>query len=405
MKKTLLALGLAAILLTGCDGPTKNLTAPKLEAGQISADTRHTMTLDADGNLYANGYNEVGALGNGIPVGLAVGSTVAIATKVLDGVESVDTGYNFTMIVKDDGTLWGTGENSLGQLGLGNVTNVTSFTQAIDSNGNPMTGVANVYTGNGFTLALKDDGTLWGTGQNFHGQLGLGDNIDKNVFTQVTGLGATVSKVATGNFHSLILLSNGDILTTGDNDFGNLGNNDGGGSDVDGVYVSKKVNTFTKVTDEATVGTVVDMAAGLAASFIVNSNGEVYATGNNLDGGKGDATAYSFAKISGVSNVVDVESKWTIAAIVTSDNKLYITGFNNLGQAGVGAKGTNLTVFTEAANNVSKGDRQVSVGNFTSFYIATTSKIYATGDNHFGNLGNGLFGSGTGYSVFTSITE
>lgn len=393
MKKTLLALGLAAILLTGCDGPTKVLTAPELEAGQISADTRHTMTLDADGNLYANGWNEVGALGNGI----AVGDTIAVATKVLDGVESVDTGFNFTMIVKDDGTLWGTGENSIGQLGLGSTNDVTSFTQAVDSSGNPMTGVANVYTGNGFTLALKDDGTLWGTGQNFHGQLGLGDNVDRNVFTQVTGLGATVKKVATGDYHSLILLSNGDILSAGDNWFGALGNGLSG--------AGTGTNVYTKVTDESTVGTVADMAAGQAASFIVNSNGELYAAGDNLDGGKGDATAYNFAKISGVSNVVDIESKYTTAAIVTSDNKLYTTGLNNLGQAGVGAAGTNPTVFTEAANNVSKGDRQVSVGNFTSFYISTTSTIYATGDNWFGNIGNGSFGAGTGYSVFTSIKE
>ena len=36
------------------------------------------------------------------------------------------------------------------------------------------------------SLILKNDGTLWGCGQNSYGQLGLGDNTDRNTFTQIT---------------------------------------------------------------------------------------------------------------------------------------------------------------------------------------------------------------------------
>lgn len=404
MKKSLLALSLAAILLTGCDGPTKVTVTPDMSIAQISADTRHTMELDSDGNLYAVGWNEVGAMGDGI----ATGTTVMNPTIVFSDVESVDTGFNFTMVVKKDGTLWGTGENWGGQLGLGSMTDATVFTQAIDSNDNLMTGVASVYTGNSFTLALKDDGTLWVAGANGNGQLGLGDNADRTKFTQVIGLGSTVAKVATGDYHSIIVLTNGDILTAGDNNFGSLGNGANGGT----------VLAFTKVTDTATVGTVSHIAANQVGSFIVNSDGDLYVAGDNWasdggttygTGGLGTGSTYSyhtFTKLSNISNIVGIEAKYTSVALATSDGKLLVSGNNSHGQLGTGTSADFITEFTEVSSTgVSAGERKISTGNYTGFYVTSAGVLYGAGDNWFGNLGNGLAGAGTGYTTFTAVTE
>jgi alpha-tubulin suppressor-like RCC1 family protein len=38
------------------------------------------------------------------------------------------------------------------------------------------------------TLAIKTDGTLWATGQNGYGQLGLGDTNPHTVLTQITAI-------------------------------------------------------------------------------------------------------------------------------------------------------------------------------------------------------------------------
>ena len=38
----------------------------------------------------------------------------------------------------------------------------------------------------GHSLILKNDGTLWGCGLNNHGQLGLGDTTNRTTFTQIT---------------------------------------------------------------------------------------------------------------------------------------------------------------------------------------------------------------------------
>ena len=78
--------------------------------------------------------------------------------------------YN-AFILKNNGTLWSCGYNEYGQLGLGNTTNRNTFTQVTTN----INDIKSVYCGCHYTLILKNDGTLWGCGYNNCGQLGLGD--------------------------------------------------------------------------------------------------------------------------------------------------------------------------------------------------------------------------------------
>ena len=87
-----------------------------------------------------------------------------------------------SLILKNDGTLWGCGYNGYGQLGLGNTNSRTTFTQITTNVDN----IKSVYCGGYHTLILKNDGTLWSTGYNNYGQLGLGDGSNRTTFTQVT---------------------------------------------------------------------------------------------------------------------------------------------------------------------------------------------------------------------------
>ena len=87
-----------------------------------------------------------------------------------------------SLILKNDGTLWGCGYNYYGNLGLGDTTNRNVFTQITTNTDN----IKEVYCGAHHNIVLKKDGTLWGCGLNAHGQLGLGDITDRKIFTQVT---------------------------------------------------------------------------------------------------------------------------------------------------------------------------------------------------------------------------
>ena len=87
-----------------------------------------------------------------------------------------------SLILKNDNTLWGCGRNYEGQLGLGDTGNRSTFTQITTNADN----VKEIYCGNGYTFILKNDGTLWSTGYNDYGRLGLGDTTSRTTFTEVT---------------------------------------------------------------------------------------------------------------------------------------------------------------------------------------------------------------------------
>ena len=88
-----------------------------------------------------------------------------------EGFPKVILGRENGFIVKGDGSLWGWGKNSGGQIGDGTRNDRSSP----------------VYIANGLTpisvgetvLALAEDGSLWGWGENGRAQLGLGDTDDR----------------------------------------------------------------------------------------------------------------------------------------------------------------------------------------------------------------------------------
>jgi alpha-tubulin suppressor-like RCC1 family protein len=112
----------------------------------------------------------------------------------------------------NDGTVYATGENNFGQLGVGSTNEVTSFTKAVESSGTPLSNVTAIATGYKFSLALKADGSLWATGWNNYGQLGTGDEKDRSSFTKVaTG----VKDMTAGRLHSIITKNDGTTLLSG----------------------------------------------------------------------------------------------------------------------------------------------------------------------------------------------
>ena len=74
-------------------------------------------------------------------------------------------GSSHSMVLKQDGSVWGTGCNKYGQLGEGLTTDTRSFVQII-----PSDAIA-VATGNYYSMVLKQDGSVWATGRNTYGQL------------------------------------------------------------------------------------------------------------------------------------------------------------------------------------------------------------------------------------------
>ena len=166
-------------------------TWSKVSAGDIFA-----AAIKTDGTLWTWGGNPDGQLGLGnityfsSPKQVGALTTWATLGNYL---------YSAVTAIKTDGTLWTWGNNTYGQLGLGNVTSYSSPKQV-----GALTTWSKVQCGFGKNIASKTDGTLWSWGAGNYGMLGLGNTTSYSSPKQIGSL-TTWSRVSGGLYHVLAI--------------------------------------------------------------------------------------------------------------------------------------------------------------------------------------------------------
>ena len=177
--------------------------------------SNHTLILKNDSTLWGCGRNDHGELGLG---GKNNRNALTKITTNANDVKSIYCGYNHTIILKNDGMLFGCGLNSYGQLGLGDTDNRSTFTIIGINSGN----IKEIYLGGEHTIILKNDGTLWGCGRNIEGQLCLGDTTYRSTFKQITTNANNIKSIYCGYYYILIVKNDDTLWGCGDNRFGQL---------------------------------------------------------------------------------------------------------------------------------------------------------------------------------------
>src|SRR3989344_1659915 len=131
--------------------------------------------------LWSWGSHQNGQLGLGDYVSRS--SPVQVGASITWASVSA-AGSNVSHATKTDGTLWSWGGNANGQLGLGDQGAVYNARSSPTQIGTLATWQS-VTEGQIHTLAVKTNGTLWGWGYNSQGQLGLGDAVRRASPVQV----------------------------------------------------------------------------------------------------------------------------------------------------------------------------------------------------------------------------
>jgi len=148
----------------------------------ISAGANHSLAVDMWGSVFSWGSDEYGQLGHN------QGAQSLRVPRLLKSlgtikVSMVSAGMYHSAALTASGQLYTWGSNSKGQLGLGKSINSAFTPTLVDTL--PGVPLASVVCGGNHTLVCTVSGAVFAFGSNNHGQLGLGDNEDRDLPTQV----------------------------------------------------------------------------------------------------------------------------------------------------------------------------------------------------------------------------
>jgi alpha-tubulin suppressor-like RCC1 family protein len=82
-----------------------------------------------------------------------------------------------------NGEVWASGDNRYGQLGDGTIVTHAKIVPCYASDGNPIVSAAAIVAGRDHSVVLLNNGLVLSSGANHFGQLGVGHYFDSLVFT------------------------------------------------------------------------------------------------------------------------------------------------------------------------------------------------------------------------------
>ncbi|KAI3356348.1 hypothetical protein L3Q82_017572 [Scortum barcoo] len=184
----------------------------------ISCGGEHTAIITENGRLLMFGGNTWGQLGLGPKP--AVCKPASVKALKSEKVKLVACGRDHTLVCTWQGNVYSAGSNQEGQLGLGHCNNTTSFHLL-----RPFCDHAPIKmlsAGGNTSAALTEDGRLFMWGDNSMGQVGLGD-VGFAAEPREVDVGEAVMWVSCGYQHSAFVTVDGDLYTCGESANGRLG--------------------------------------------------------------------------------------------------------------------------------------------------------------------------------------
>eukprot|EP01084_Bolivina_argentea_P254337 427564_1 len=245
----------------------------------IQCGLNHTLFLTKCGNLYSFGDNDVGQCG----LNRKKYTRLSTPKLIMQSVKSIACGSFHNLIINTKQELLVNGYNFCGQLGLkqDDIDNNIQINECpINKNKNTI----KINDGKEYKDELQetelslfnmtdssDDDTDWMEEINESGNTLLFVDIP-TIHKYFVDIGAKVSAISAGEFHSVCVTSDGKCITFGHNYFGNLGN---GNISEWGVG-----NTIPQLLDIDEF--VIDSACGGNHTLLLTKSNDIMSFGNNL---------------------------------------------------------------------------------------------------------------------------
>jgi alpha-tubulin suppressor-like RCC1 family protein len=293
-------------------------TTPAAVAGMvdlagISVGSGHSIALKKDGTVWTWGYNGEGQLGTRA----AADSRFPKPEQVggLSGIKAVVAGDRHCVALKDDGTVWAWGNNWHGQLGDGTKNHNSSASQIAG-----LSGITAIAAGMAHSFALAEDGTVWAWGYNDDGELGDGKRKDRLTPFKIPRLSG-VKAIAAGSHHSVALKNDGTVWAWGGQDKGNR---------------SLRPRRLAGLTH------IVAISAGGWYSLALKDDGTVWAWGSIANGDEDDKTMNEVIRkpvqIKGLADITGIAAGMWHALALKKDGTVWAWGRNYYGALGDGTE-------------------------------------------------------------------
>lgn len=227
---------------------------------------------------------------------------------------------------------------------------------------------------------------VWTVGEDIVGQMGFGgasERIKDNPRPHRVdpAWGGKAIDVSAGLNTNAVVTDRGELWTWGFNRMGQLGHSEG----AEVVPGPRRVEGLPPVAD---------IEAGSAFMLAITTDGQLYAWGNNaLDqlglGSDAPRRVHVPTRVAlpGDARLRDITTGINQVVALTTDNRVLAWGSNRHGQAG-GPAGENTVDRPRPVEGLPEDARVVAVGvgNYTSFAILADGRMFAWGENQFGQI-------------------
>lgn len=321
---------------------------------------------------------------------------------------------NSMAVIMKDGNIkiWGRGAN-YGVTDPNGSDQYQPFLLSVDPDNPPTSKFVQVAFGPYCGFALDADGRVYSWGYNGYGQLGHGDTINRQYAKRIEHFIANDIKIARiipcnemgYNDASTVMFigTNGYAYGCGDNHEGVLGD-----GTLINRYIPIRIGALTNVADIVLTG------GNAGSAYLRTDNGgakELYVTGYNASGQLGaghNNRVVTPTKINNFSNITHIAAYSGVnvpgtatygSAIFINSGKVYTTGFNDFGQLGQGHTNS-LNSWSEVPGLSGIIDAGIVGSPYdTSYVINSGGQLLLCGYNGYGQLGRGHLNNSPTFSL------